>query len=177
LFRFFDGDVVLGLVIIQQVVTFLELHLIQGLVEDYSIDPPASRVAIVGHNGLAYQSLLNGSTLFFLRLITVDVVKIVNIAEYSFGAHNFGGSINLKIKSRLKEDKVSGITLEKLEVGATNVCPFRGVEEFACLADLNKVEFSELIPEIVVEEVLNDEFLIISHGAVGKIHCPDQFQF
>jgi hypothetical protein len=161
LFRFFDGDVVLGLVIIQQVVTFLELHLIQGLVEDYSIDPPASRVAIVGHNGLAYQSLLNGSTLFFLRLITVDVVKIVNIAEYSFGAHNFGGSINLKIKSRLKEDKVSGITLE----------------EFACLADLNKVEFSELIPEIVVEEVLNDEFLIISHGAVGKIHCPDQFQF
>jgi hypothetical protein len=73
----------------------LQLYLIDWLIEDYSVNPPAARVAIVCHNGLAYQSVLNSGTLFLLGFVGMDIIKIIDVAEHSFGPYDLGGRVDL----------------------------------------------------------------------------------
>jgi hypothetical protein len=152
--------------------TILQLYLIEGLVKDQSINSPT---AWVGHDGLAHQGLLNGSTFLLLGLIVMDVVEIVYVAKHSLGAYNLGSGIHLKVESWFKEDKVGGITLEKLKIGAANISPLRCMEKFVSFAYFDEVKLAQFISQIIIEEILNDKLMAVVLEIACEIHGANQF--
>jgi hypothetical protein len=60
-----------------------------------------------------------------------------------------------------------------LKISAANLCPFGGIEEFAGFANFDEIELSQLIPEVIVEEILNYILLILCHFTADEVHSTD----